>query len=122
MKVKVGVSFYYVGDLKAAVEAYSSLLGTNPSYADDDWARFDLEGSALALHLHPELPRTKTPQAVRYGAIVSLTVEDIRAFLQAAEDSGFNVVGGIQDLPHGLQAEIRDAWGNRLSVLQPKRE
>jgi len=65
---------------------------------------------------------TKTPQAVRYGAIVSLTVEDIRAFLQAAADSGFTVVSEIQDLPDGLQAEIRDAWGNRLSVLQPKRE
>uniref|UniRef100_A0A7C3AAJ7 VOC family protein n=1 Tax=Thermorudis sp. TaxID=1969470 RepID=A0A7C3AAJ7_9BACT len=59
MKVKIGVSFYYVGDIKAAIAAYSSLLGRTTSYADDDWARFDLAGSALALHLHPELPRTK---------------------------------------------------------------
>jgi len=43
MKVKIGVSFYYVGDIKAAIAAYSSLLGRTTSYADDDWARFDLE-------------------------------------------------------------------------------
>lgn len=120
--MKVGVSFYYVGDLKVAVAAYSSFLSTSPSYADDNWARFDLEGSALALHLDPKLPPTRVPQAVRYGAIVSLTVENIHAALQAAEDSGFTVVGEVQDLPYGLQAEIRDPWGNRLSVLQPKGE
>jgi len=118
--VKVGVSFYYVGNLEAAVEAYSALLGRSPSYADDDWASFDLEGSALAIHLNPKLPRTKAFEPVGYGAIVSLTVDNIESLLEIARRSGFTVVGEVQDLPYGLQAEIRDPWGNRLSALQPK--
>jgi predicted enzyme related to lactoylglutathione lyase len=52
---------------------------------------------------------------------VSLTVEDIRAFLELARDLGFIVIGDTQDLPYGLQAELRDPWGNRLSVLEPKK-
>jgi len=67
---------YYVGDLKAAVAAYSPFLGTTTACEDERWARFHLGGSALAPHLDPDLLRTKTPQTVRYGAIVSLALSD----------------------------------------------
>jgi predicted enzyme related to lactoylglutathione lyase len=119
--VKVGVSFYYIGDINRATDLYSRLLGSAPSYVNEDWVRFHLEGGDIALHLDPGLQPTIAAEPVRFGAIVSLTVEDIRAFLELARDLGFIVLGDTQDLPYGLQAELRDPWGNRLSVLEPKK-
>jgi hypothetical protein len=52
---------------------------------------------------------------------VSLTVENILAFLDSARGLGFTTVGDTQDLPYGLQAQLRDPWGNRLSILEPKK-
>jgi len=52
---------------------------------------------------------------------VSLTVEDIHAFLELAQDLGFITIGDTLDLPYGLQTQLRDPWGNRLSVLEPKK-
>ena len=118
--MKIGVIFYYVGDLQVAINAYSVILGTAPSDIDRDWARFKLEGSDLAVHLNPDLPRIKTSHPVKYGAVASLSVEAIHDFLALAEEAGFIGAGEVQDLPYGLQAQIRDPWGNRLSVLQPK--
>src|SRR5512143_2950313 len=117
--MKIGVSFYYVGDLKDAIEAYTGLLGIAPSNADADWARFDIEGTALGLHLDSRLPRIRTANPVRYGAIVSLSVGDIRTALETAGKAGFTQAGEVQDRPYGLLAQIRDPWGNRLSLIQP---
>ena len=118
--VKIGVSFYYVGDIQRATALYSSLLGSGPAYAEEDWVRFHLQGGDLALHLDPGRQPTTTSEDVRYGAVVSFTVEDIRTFLQLARSLGFIVAGDVQDLPYGFQAHLRDPWGNRLAVLQPK--
>ncbi len=117
--VKVGVSFYYVGDITWATRIYSALLSTEPSYGDKDWVRFHLEGGDIALHLDPAVQPTNGPGPVRYGAVVSLTVDRIDSFLDLASSLGFTIVGRVQDLPYGRQAQLRDPWGNRLSVLQP---
>jgi hypothetical protein len=118
--MKVSVIFYYVGHLQAGINAYSVLLGTAPSYADEGWARFNIEGSDLAIHLDPSLPRIATSDPVKYGAVVSLSVEAIHDFLALAKEAGFISVGEVQNLPYGLQAQIRDPSGNRLTVLQPQ--
>lgn len=118
--VKVGVSFYYVGDIQRAADLYSRLLETNPFFTSDDWLRFHLDGGDLALHLDPDLPPATAFEPVKYDAVVSLTVEDIHAFLQRAQDLGFTTTGEVQAQSYGLQAQIRDPWGNRLSVLEPK--
>jgi hypothetical protein len=57
--VKIGVSFYYVGDIDRASDLYSRLLGIKPVYTDGDWVRFHLEGGDIAFHLDPGL-RTAT--------------------------------------------------------------
>ena len=119
--VKVGVSFYYIGDINRATDLYTRLFGSEPSYAEDDWVRFHLEGGDIAFHLDPGLRPTTVIEPLKFGAVVSLTVEDILAFLDLAQDLGFTIVGDIQELPYGLQAQLRDPWGNRLSALQPKR-
>ena len=118
--MKIGVSFYYVGDLPEATKLYSVLLGASPAYADDDWARFNIEGSALGLHLDADLPRTTRSDPVQYGAVVSLSVESIHDFVDLSRSLGFTMIGEVEDLPYGLQAHLRDPWGNRLSVTQPK--
>lgn len=119
--VKIGVSFYYVGDIDRATNLYSRLLGLKPFYADEDWVRFHLEGGDIAFHLDPGLRTATAVAPIKFGAVVSLSVENIRAFLDSAQALGFTTVGDTQDLPYGLQAELRDPWGNRLSILEPKK-
>jgi predicted enzyme related to lactoylglutathione lyase len=118
--MKLGVSFYYVGNVQEATAAYSRLFATSPVYADEDWVRFHLEGGDLALHMASGLPRTKAVEPVRFGAVVSISVDDIHTFLRLAADCGFAQVGEVQGQAYGFQAEVRDPWGNRLSILQPK--
>lgn len=120
--MKLRVSFYYVGSIEKATRLYSKFLDLSPAYADRGWVLFHLEGGDLALHLNEDLAETVTQDAVKYGAVVSLTVDDLPSALQLAKDSGFRPVGEPQDLAYGAQAHIRDPWGNRLSLVEPKSE
>jgi extradiol dioxygenase family protein len=97
--VNIDVNFYYVGDLHRTTELYAKLLESNPFYAGEDWVRFHLEGGDLALHLDPDRTLTRVGAPVRFGAVVSLTVEDIQTFLRLALSLGFTVAGEVQDLP-----------------------
>jgi len=120
MAVKLRVSFYYVGDLTKATRAYSAFLGVTPFYEDKDWVRFHLEGGDLALHRNEGLAETAAHQPIQFGAVISFTVQDIQATLKSAMDNGFHLVGDVQDFPYGKQVELRDPWGNRLSLVEPK--
>ncbi|MDM7916177.1 MAG: VOC family protein [Candidatus Eisenbacteria bacterium] len=120
--MRVGVSFYLVGDTKKATRIYSRLFETEPFLADGDWVEFSLEGGNVALHADPELKETNgADQTVpfRGGAIVSFRVPDVRAALDRALTAGFEQVGGLNVQPYGTIANLRDPWGNRLSVMEP---
>lgn len=120
MALKLRVSFYYVGDLTKATRAYSAFLEITPFYQDKDWVRFHLEGGDLALHLNEALPETVEHQVIQFGSVVSFTVENMQETLKSAKDNGFHQVGDVQDLAYGQQVQLRDPWGNRLSVVEPK--
>lgn len=120
--MKLRVSFYYIGNIRKAIRVYSKFLGISPVYADKDWVRFHLEGGDLALHLNEDLSETSRHDPVQYGAVVSLTVENLQSALQLAKDCGFSQVGETHDLPYGTQAQIRDPWANRLSLVETKGE
>jgi extradiol dioxygenase family protein len=117
--MQLGVSFYYVGDIPKATRAYSGFLQCNPVYSDQDWVRFHLDGGNLALHLNPDLAKTEENAPIKFGAVVSITVNDIQQAITRACKQGFRLVGEVQVQPYGKQAEIRDPWGNRLSLLEP---
>jgi len=117
--MKLGVSFYYVGDTKKGTEIYRHFLGVKPTYADGHWAQFHLEGGDLALHHQSNLAETAENHPVRGGAIVSFTVPDIQEALVRARESGFRQVGSIDVQPFGSLANVRDPWGNHISLLQP---
>jgi predicted enzyme related to lactoylglutathione lyase len=117
--MRLRVTFYYVGDLVAATEAYSKLLGLSPYYSDEDWVRFRLDGGDLALHLDASLLPHTRPGPVLHGAVASLSVDDIGVILEIAQHAGFQLHGDVQTLPYGMQARILDLWGNHISILQP---
>lgn len=112
------MSFYYVGDLQQATEAYSRLFGSQPVHAESEWVRFRLEGGELALHLSPGLTKTMDAPPMHFGAVVSFDVEDMDAALARAAQAGFRLAGAVQIQAWGKLAEIRDPWGNRLSFVE----
>lgn len=120
--MKLDVSFYYVGNIEKATEMYSKFLGKKPVYADDDWVRFELDGGNLALHLNENLEETSSEASVRYGATVSFSVHDIQETVDLARQTGFDLVGKIREQPFGKLAELRDSWGNRISLLEPPKK
>ncbi len=116
--MQLGVSYYYVGDIKEATQIYSGFLNRAPAINEQDWVRYHLEGGDLALHLNPRLPRTTTDEPIRFGAVVSFTVPDIRQTLERATRHSFRQVGEVQQEPYGKLAEIRDPWGNRIALIE----
>jgi len=117
--MRLGVSYYYVGDISEAVQIYSGFLEIEPVIHEPDWARYDLDGGSLALHLNQALPRVETDVPVRHGAIVSFTVPDILLALTRAKQLGFRQPVEVLFQPYGKLAEIRDPWGNRIALFEP---
>ncbi|MBI2845083.1 MAG: VOC family protein [Chloroflexi bacterium] len=121
-EIKIGVTFYYVGDLQKAKGVYSRFLGVEPVYADEDWARYEITGGSLALHYLPELKEIEEIKQERGGAVLSLTVSDIQSTLARAKASGFRQVREVDERPFGKLSSIQDPWGNRISLLEPADE
>ena len=117
--MKIGLCFYYVGDITEANQLYSRFLGCDPYIREPDWIRFHLDGGDLALHLDPKLPKTSSNESIRFGGVVSLTVTDLTQTLAQARQLGFRQVGEVQLEGYGKLAEIRDPWGNRFSLIEP---
>lgn len=120
--IKIGVTYYYVGNLHKAKEIYSRFLGVEPVYADEDWARYEIAGGALALHYLPDLKEVEEIKQDRGGAMLSFTVTDIHNIITLAKESGFRQVREVDEQPFGKLSSIQDPWGNRLSLLEPPDE
>ena len=116
--MQIGVSYYYVGDITEATQIYSSFLAHQPAISEQDWIRYHLDGGDIALHLNPDLPKTKEDTPMRFGAVVSFTVPDIQQVLIRATQHGFRQVGEVHVQPYGKLAEIRDPWGNRIALIE----
>jgi predicted enzyme related to lactoylglutathione lyase len=119
MTVRLDVSYYYVGNIDEASQVYSHLLACEPAVHEQDWVRFDLEGGSLAFHLDPDLPKAVSEAPVRFGAVVSITVPDVQQAVERVTRHGFRQHGEVLSQPYGKLAEIRDPWGNRLSLIEP---
>jgi predicted enzyme related to lactoylglutathione lyase len=111
--VRIGPAYYHVADMGAAVEFYERVLGLPLKLRDGDaWVEFDVGGATLAL------VATDEPVEGLGGAIVSLRVEGIEAFVATLRERGANVSHIIWG-GHERRADVRDPSGNRLVLYEP---
>lgn len=116
--MKLRVSFYYVGNIQEATQVYSHFLRCSPRFSSPDWVQFHVDGGELALHLDPNLEKTEENAPIRFGAVVSFNVPEIQQALMLAKQEGFRQVGNVQIQTYGKQVEVRDPWGNRISLVE----
>ena len=100
-----------VDDLDAAVAAFGSLLGIEPTFVDGDgWAQFDLDGRRIAL---AGTDRTSDK------AGVMLKVDDLPAAREALAQAGFEP-GEIEEGGHELRVQGTGPGGWPVVAYVPK--
>jgi hypothetical protein len=100
-----------VDDLKAAVAAWSGLLGVAPTFVDGDgWAQFDVAGKRIAL---AGTDRTSDK------AGVMVKVGDIAAARERAIAQGL-AAGAVQEGAHELRCTIDGPGGWPIVLYAPR--
>ncbi|WP_169946675.1 VOC family protein [Microbispora sp. H11081] len=97
-------------DLGAAVEAWSALLGTTPTFVDGDrWAQFDLPSGRLAL--------AGTDQATAAPSVM-VKVAGVEHARERAAALGLTV-GEIEEGPHERRCVVRGPSGWDVVFYSP---
>jgi catechol 2,3-dioxygenase-like lactoylglutathione lyase family enzyme len=128
MLTRFGVISLWVQDFKSTLAFYRDTLGLpgsqiNPGGEDkpgENWARFELQGTALELFDLARSPKraARTPYPRQNAAILCFLVEDFDAEYKTLEGRGvqFHLVGQQE---WGRYAHFRDPEGNELQIYQP---
>lgn len=99
-----------VDDLPAAVQAWTGLLGAEPTFVDGDrWAQFDVAGSRIAL---------SGADQVTDGVALLLRVPDLERARAQATASGLRT-GEITNGPHERRCVVRTAEGVEIVLHSP---
>jgi hypothetical protein len=100
-----------VDDLAAAVEAWSALLGVEPTFVDGErYAQFDVAGSRLAL--------AGTDRAADVPAVM-VKVGDLAAARERALASGLEA-GDPQEGPHEVRCVVTGPGGWPVVLYAPR--
>jgi catechol 2,3-dioxygenase-like lactoylglutathione lyase family enzyme len=126
---RFGVISVWVQDLAGALSFYRDTLGLPSSNVHPgegyepgaDWARFELQGTALELFSLSRSPKraARTPYPRQNSIVPCFLVDDFDAEYRALEARGvaFYLVG---EQEWGRYAHFRDPEGNELQIYQPK--
>jgi predicted enzyme related to lactoylglutathione lyase len=110
MSSNIEAIIYPVGDLAAAKERFSKLLGLEPETDQPYYVGFKVSGHDVGLD----------PNGHKDGAVCYWRVDDIKQSLQALLDAGAQTVQDVKDVGGGkLVASVRDTDGNLIGLLQP---
>jgi predicted enzyme related to lactoylglutathione lyase len=110
----VGNVFYFVDDLDAAVDWYSSRLQQQPVVRGGALAAFDLDGTRLTLHKQDEF-NSPGPS----GTSPYWTVADVDAFVEEWTAHGAVAHRGPKTVFTGERlCQLLDPFGNLFSVRQ----
>lgn len=109
--------YYFVSDVKKAVEFYSGVLGLNVIDQDEHWASLSLNGVRLGLHKAKEGEFARSSEK-RAGATVTLSVDDIDEAYSFFKAKGLRFLGPISRNPWGSHISFSDLDGNHLDLRQ----
>jgi predicted enzyme related to lactoylglutathione lyase len=101
----------YTGRFGEMREFYGQGLGLPERHAERDWVEFDTAGASLALH------HTDDPE--REGTILRFETENLDALLDDLAERGVEPAFGVTEAARGRLADVWDADGNLVSLLQP---
>lgn len=106
---------YWTRNMDEAVGFYRDVLGLNLTLrAGEDWAEFDVGGTAVAVHGTRD--GHAPPQA---GATVVFEVDDLDVTIRALKSRGVHFEGEVSEIPGtGRFASFRDPDGNLLQIFQ----
>ena len=111
MDVQGIASVLPVDDMKAAVAAWSALLGAQPTFVDGEaWAQFDVAGKRIAL---AGTDRTSDK------AGVMIKVGDLSAARDVAVGQGLKA-GEIKEGAHELRCTVEGPGGCPVVLYAPK--
>jgi predicted enzyme related to lactoylglutathione lyase len=115
MLKRVHNAHYWTNNMEEAVGFYRDVLGLNMTVRfEDDWAEFDVGGTAVAVHGPAE--GVAPPQG---GATVVFEVDDLDVTIRALRSRGVHFEGDVFEVPAtGRFASFRDPDGNLLQIFQ----
>ncbi len=117
-------------DAKRVAKFYEEAFGWNMSETGEDMGHYVLAGTAET----DENRMVKTPGTINGGFYdleqtkfkepsVVISVDDVNQAIKDVEAAGGKLLGKPQDIPGvGLWAYFEDSEGNRVSILQAKRQ
>jgi predicted enzyme related to lactoylglutathione lyase len=109
---------YETRDLDEAIAWYRRVLGLKLRFRKGDWAEFETEGAALALHRWSG----GSPPGGPSNATAIFEVEDVRATRAILGERGAICIGDVVSLGEGGEiASFRDPDGNVIDLWQRKR-
>lgn len=109
--------YYFVSDVKKAVDFYSGVLGLSVMDQDDYWASISLNGVRLGLHKANSNEFSKSSEK-RAGATVTLNVSDIDKAYEHYKSKGVKFLGPVSKNPWGSHVSFSDPDGNLLDLRE----
>lgn len=109
--------YYFVADIKKALEFYRDILGLEVIDQNEHWASISLNGTRLGLHKAQAGEFLKSSEK-RAGATVTLNVGDIERAYEFYKTKGVRFLGEISKNPWGSQVSFTDPDGNLLDLRE----
>jgi predicted enzyme related to lactoylglutathione lyase len=114
MLLGLRTAVYYVEDVSAARDWYSSVLGTQPYFDEPFYVGFNVGGYELGLHPFEQKSITRGDVAVAYWGVNN--AEEALARLLELGATGNEAV---QDVGGGIKvASVKDPFGNVLGIIE----
>jgi predicted enzyme related to lactoylglutathione lyase len=109
---KVKSVFMFVDDIAASRDWYARILGQPPTYIDESFAMFNVNGINLCFHLAD----LKTPVPTG-GSVSYWWVEDFTKSLKALQAAGASLYRGpIESEPGSRICQLKDPFGNVFGI------
>jgi len=115
---RINAVFIYVSNMEAMRNFYENVMGLGKPVVETDlWVEYALEGAHLALHQSDPRIREKL-DASKNTIKFSMEVNNIEEFCAGLKTKGVKIVFGPRKDFGSLLAEIKDAEGNLLRLIQ----
>lgn len=113
---KLDSAIFYTNDVAVAVDYYTTKIGLELEYQQDDkYASFLLDGG-----LRLGIKKSSEEREVPGTQTIFLAVDDAKTEYEKAKQAGLNIRKELNDAPWGLEFSVLDPDGNKVLFLERK--